>query len=83
MEIREMAEAHLKNVQQQIQELQANRDRIDADLRALNDYLQQGINQLNESNQAPPDFQPTAVPVEKLSEGGVSIPSLTLPGSQP
>ena len=83
MELRDMAEAHLKNVQQQIQELQQNRDRIDVDIKALSDYLQQGVLQLNAPSQASLDFQP---PLEggRSEEGEVQIPTLALPpGSKP
>ena len=38
-----MAEAHLRNVQQQIGELQEQRGRIEADIQKLSEYLQQGL----------------------------------------
>jgi len=47
VELREMAEAHLKNVQQQLSELQAQQARIESDIQKLSDYLQQGVAELN------------------------------------
>ena len=44
--IQEMAEAHLRNVQQQIQDLQGQKEQIDKDIQMLSDYLQQGVAEL-------------------------------------
>ena len=71
MEIREMAEAHLKNVQQQVQELQEQKGRIDADIQTLNEYLQQGVSELN----AAANSQQEAAP----NTGEAQVPSLSLP----
>jgi len=46
-----MAEAHLKNVQQQLAELQNQKVRIEADIEKLGDYLQQGVAELNSEKQ--------------------------------
>ena len=53
VEVREMAEAHLKNVQQQLAELQNQKVRIEADMEKLSDYLQQGVAELNSEQQEP------------------------------
>lgn len=71
MEIREMAEAHLKNVQQQVQELQEQRGRIDADIQTLNEYLQQGVSELNAAASSQQQTAPNT--------GQVEVPSLSLP----
>ena len=42
----EMAKAHLLNVQQQINDLENQKARIDEDIKALSDYLQQGAAEL-------------------------------------
>ena len=68
MEIKEMAEAHLRNVQGQIQELQAQRERIEADIQRLSEYLQQGVAELNTEN----------TPTEPVV---AAPPALSLPGS--
>ena len=48
--IQEMAEAHLRNVQQQIQDLQGQKEQIDKDIQMLSDYLQQGVAELESVN---------------------------------
>ena len=48
--IQEMAEAHLRNVQQQIQDLQGQKEQIDKDIQILSDYLQQGVAELESVN---------------------------------
>ena len=48
--IQEMAEAHLRNVQQQIQDLQGQKEQIDKDIQLLSDYLQQGVAELESVN---------------------------------
>ena len=45
-----MAEAHLRNVQQQIQDLQGQKEQIDKDIQMLSDYLQQGVAELESVN---------------------------------
>ena len=45
--LKEMAQAHLLNVQQQINDLEAQKQRIDQDIQALSDYLQQGAETLD------------------------------------
>ena len=45
--IKEMAQAHLLNVQQQINDLEGQKTRIDEDLKALGEYLQQGAVELD------------------------------------
>ena len=51
MAIREMAEAHLQNVQQQLGELQAQKTKIEADIQTLSEYLQHGVEELNVETQ--------------------------------
>ena len=51
--IQEMAEAHLRNVQQQIQDLQGQKEQIDKDIQMLSDYLQQGVAELESVTEAP------------------------------
>lgn len=48
--IKDMAEAHLRNVQQQITDLQTQRQRIEEDIQKLSDYFQQGVAELNSGN---------------------------------
>jgi len=45
--IKEMAQAHLLNVQQQINDLEGQKTRIDEDIKALGEYLQQGAVELD------------------------------------
>lgn len=45
--IKEMAQAHLLNVQQQINDLEVQKTRIDEDIKALGEYLQQGAVELD------------------------------------
>ena len=45
--LKEMAQAHLLNVQQQINDLEAQKQRIDQDIQALRDYLLQGAETLD------------------------------------
>ena len=66
MEIREMAEAHLRNVQQQIQDLERQKAQIDADIQNLSEYFQQGVAELNTESKPP---------VPEAS----SLPKMTLP----
>jgi hypothetical protein len=47
MGVREMAEAHLKNVQNQLGELQNQKKRVEAEIQQLTEYLQKGVNELN------------------------------------
>lgn len=58
VEVREMAEAHLKNVQQQLVELQNQKGRIEVDIQKLSDYLQQGVAELNSEEDDSVDIQP-------------------------
>jgi len=58
VEVREMAEAHLKNVQQQLVELQNQKSRIEIDIQKLSDYLQQGVAELNSEADESADVQP-------------------------
>ena len=78
MSIKDMAEAHLRNVQQQIGELQEQRGRIEADIQKLSQYLQQGVAELNDGNQP---AAPEPVTNSPTSEDKVEIPSLSLPPS--
>ena len=48
--IKEMAEAHLKNVQKQIQDLENTKTQIDTDIATLKAYLEDGIAELNGSS---------------------------------
>ena len=45
--IKDMAEAHLRNVQQQITDLRAQGQRIEEDIQRLSEYFQQGVAELN------------------------------------
>ena len=78
MSIKDMAEAHLRNVQQQIGELQEQRGRIEADIQKLSEYLQQGVAELNNGIQPAVPEQVTSSPT---SGGEAQIPSLSLPPS--
>ena len=53
MSVREKAEAHLRNVQQQIAELQNQKGLIDADIAKLKEYLQQGVAELETGKTEP------------------------------
>jgi peptidoglycan hydrolase CwlO-like protein len=64
VEVREMAEAHLKNVQQQLAELQNQKARIEADIEKLGDYLQQGVAELNSEKQEVTIGNPSSEPKE-------------------
>ena len=64
VEVREMAEAHLKNVQQQLAELQNQKVRIEADIEKLGDYLQQGVAELNSEKQEVTISNPSSGPKE-------------------
>ena len=48
--IKEMAEAHLKNVQKQITDLENTKTQIDADIATLRTYLENGIAEFNGSS---------------------------------
>ena len=48
--LRDMAEAHLKNVQKQIQDLENTKTQIDADITTLKSYLEEGVAELNGSS---------------------------------
>ena len=48
--LRDMAEAHLKNVQKQIQDLENTKEQIDNDIATLKSYLQDGVAELNVSS---------------------------------
>ena len=48
--INEMAEAHLKNVQKQITDLENTKTQIDADIATLRTYLENGIAEINGSS---------------------------------
>ena len=50
--LREMAQAHLLNVQQQIADLENQKNQIDIDIKTLNDYLEQGVSELEEESTA-------------------------------
>ncbi len=78
MSINDMAEAHLRNVQQQIGELQEQQGRIEADIQKLSQYLQQGVSELNNVNQP---AVPEPVTNSPTSGDKVQIPSLSLPPS--
>ena len=89
MDVREMAEAHLKNVDNQIQELQNQGARIEADIQQLRDYLQQGVAELNSgNNQTAPGPPPERMEVtmnsaaQELAQSPTPNLTLPLPGSQ-
>lgn len=46
--VKEMAEAHLLNVQREIQNLSVKRNEIDNELKTLNEYLLEGSKVLSE-----------------------------------
>ena len=49
--VQDMAQAHLQNVQKQIEELENRKVQIDADIATLRSYLEQGVTELkNVSN---------------------------------
>lgn len=50
MGVREMAEAHLQNVQQQINDLREQSRRIETDIQTLVDYHQNGVQELNSNS---------------------------------
>ena len=84
MDLRQMAEAHLKNVDQQLQDLQQQRVRIDEDIQKLSEYLQQGVAELNTGNsQTKPELPPERMEVtmnsaaQELAQS--PTPNLTLP----
>lgn len=45
---KEMAEAHLKNVESQIQQLIQQKTMIDSDIERLRGYLEEGVKELSE-----------------------------------
>lgn len=49
--LHEMAEAHLTNVQKAIMDLQNQRNKIDEEIKKLTDYLQSGVDVLNNEKQ--------------------------------
>ena len=51
---KEMAEAHLKNVENQIQQLIQQKVAIDSDIERLRGYLEEGIQELNLELSNPP-----------------------------
>ena len=69
MEIKEMAEAHLRNVQQQIQELEQRKAQIDEDIQKLSQYLQQGVAELNAESNVPVPETPSTPRMELPSMG--------------
>ena len=89
MTIREMAEAHLQNVQQQIVELQNQQKLIEADIQKMTDYLQNGVAHLNETKptvetvNAPNSVQISAGPDDlsnsQLDDIGSPISDLSTP----
>ena len=48
--LRDMAEAHLKNVQKQIQDLENTKTQSDADIATLKSYLEEGVAEHNGSS---------------------------------
>ena len=48
--LKEMAQAHLKNVQKQIQDLENTKKQIDVDIATLKSYLEEGVAELNVSS---------------------------------
>ena len=49
---RDMAEAHLKNVEAQIQQLVQQKVAIDSDIERLQGYLEEGVKELSEPSVA-------------------------------
>ena len=64
MGLREMADAHLQNVQQQISDLREQMRRIEADIQTLTEYHENGIQELNSNlgdsseGVVPPQIEP-------------------------
>lgn len=50
--LKEMAEAHLSNVQKAIADLQLQKTKLDDEIKKLSDYLNEGISVLNEDKKA-------------------------------
>jgi hypothetical protein len=48
---KEMAEAHLKNVESQIQQLEQQKTMIDSDIEKLRGYLNDGVKELSEPSE--------------------------------
>ena len=49
--IKEMAEAHLRNVDQQIRDLEQQKEIIDQDIEKLKQYLSAGVSEMQSLNQ--------------------------------
>ncbi len=49
--IREMAEAHLRNVEQQIRDLHQQKELIDQDIDKLTQYLSEGVSEIQTTTQ--------------------------------
>ena len=61
--IKDMAEAHLRNVQQQISDLEQQKLRIDEDIQKLGVYLQQGVAELNSDESVDSSEGATITPI--------------------
>jgi len=70
--IKEMAEAHLLNVQREIKTLEQRKQDIDAEINRLTDYLKDGADVLAASSvpeaSAVPDVPRTQAPPTNISE---------------
>ena len=62
----EMVEAHLANVQREINTLQERKVQIDAEINRLQSYLQEGAETLNEVNKPPEGAKPDAASVSPV-----------------
>ncbi len=54
MDVRAMAEAHLQTVQRTVMDLEKQKTNIQEEIVKLNDYLKQGVDELNKNNETAP-----------------------------
>jgi len=54
MDLRGMAEAHLQTVQRTVVDLEKQKANIQEEIAKLNEYLKQGVEELNKTNEAAP-----------------------------
>ena len=70
--IKDMAEAHLLNVQREIKTLEQRKQEIDVEIARLSEYLNDGADVLAATSEpdasAVPDFTGTQAPLQNISE---------------
>lgn len=54
MDVRGMAEAHLQTVQRTVVDLEKQKANIQEEIAKLNEYLKQGVEELNKNNETAP-----------------------------